>query len=356
MKKLLKKVSKAKLGKKPQPKIYVPEGWWNRLVNFCQKEKKAVIAEDIYALIKISRRTISNARNANWFTESMFDQLVNRVGCKNRDALLAILGGQPETEKAALTIIENTPPDTSQKKAGLGKEPVKKKTADRESKSTVLLKVADVPPIPTVDHQRDWPADKPIDKSIFYRFMEGKPPCVNKLDLVQNKGKFIKGYLHTTQPDINPPPYSQQDEWLNAECAIVLANHLLKETMNHVLGIFQDDEFGLRDWAKERVAKAIWSNLEWQEEFPRRLVDATPRMHQIWNQECMRFFPQAAQQKVSKSLVIAAKKKPSSDFESLSLICANCGVEFIIDVPIGNERPVRFKCRNCGGDKLLGDT
>ena len=58
MKKLLKKVSKAKLGKKPQPKIYVPEGWWNRLVNFCQKEKKAVIAEDIYALIKISRRTI----------------------------------------------------------------------------------------------------------------------------------------------------------------------------------------------------------------------------------------------------------------------------------------------------------
>ena len=246
--------------------------------------------------------------------------------------------------------------DTSQKKTGLGKETVKKTTADKESKSPVLLKVADVPPIPTVDHQRDWPADKPIDKSIFYRFMEGKPPCVNKLDLVQNKGKFIKGYLHTTQPDINPPPYSQQDEWLNAECAIVLANHLLKETMNHVLGIFQDDEFGLRDWAKERVAKAIWSNLEWQEEFPRRLVDATPRMHQIWNQECMRFFPQAAQQKVSKSLAIAAKKKPSSDFESLSLICANCGVEFIIDVPIGNERPVRFKCRNCGGDKLLGDT
>jgi len=130
---------------------------------------------------------------------------------------------------------------------------------------------------------------------------------------------------------------------LDTDCAIVLANHLLKEPIKHLLGLFQYDEIGLRDWAKERVAKAIWSNLEWQEELPRRLATATPRLRQIWKLECESFFPTEAQQKFSES-----------GFKSIGICCDNCGEpSSLIDVPIGHECPVRFECLNCGKVRQL---
>jgi hypothetical protein len=124
--------------------------------------------------------------------------------------------------------------------------------------------------------------------------------------------------------------------------------------MKHVLGLFQHDEIGLEDWAKERVAKAIWSNLEWQERIPRELAAASPHMQQIWNRECLRFFPKEAQQKVSISLAFANKKNDGSSGFNFNLVCSYCGSGDIrVVVPIGNERPVRFKCLHCGEEDQL---
>jgi hypothetical protein len=93
-----------------------------------------------------------------------------------------------------------------------------------------------------------------------------------------------------------------QDEWLDSGCSIVLGNHLLKEPLKNLLGLFQTDEIGIRDWAKEKIATAIWQNLEWQEELPRRIAASSPRLKQIWNQECAEFFPQNARDEVRRAL------------------------------------------------------
>jgi hypothetical protein len=52
---------------------------------------------------------------------------------------------------------------------------LKQKPVATAVKPQPLFKVADAPRIPTIDHQRDWPDEKPIDKSIFYRVVDGKP-------------------------------------------------------------------------------------------------------------------------------------------------------------------------------------
>jgi hypothetical protein len=158
------------------------------------------------------------------------------------------------------------------------------------------------PPAPGVDIQREWPGDKPIDLSIYYPVIIGKPSSVFKADLVQFRGKFIKGYLCATLPDVNPPPHHMQNEWLDSGCSIVLANHLLKEPIENVLGLFHTDEIAIRDWAKEKIATAIWQNLEWQEELPRRIAASSPKLKQMWNQESAEFFPQEARDEVFRAL------------------------------------------------------
>ena len=164
-----------------------------------------------------------------------------------------------------------------------------------------------VPLATGIDLQREWPDDRPIILSSFHPVIAGKPPCVFKDDVVQFRGKFIKAYLYVTLPNVSPPPHHMQDEWLDSRCSIVLANHLLKEPLKNLLGLFQSDEIAIRDWAKEKIATAIWQNLEWQEELPRRIAASSPRLKQIWNQECAECFPQEAQDEVSRALNPARK-------------------------------------------------
>jgi len=195
-------------------------------------------------------------------------------------------------------------------------ESSKPKVPTKTLKSQATDKSLQEIPALTGDPQRDWPDEKPIETSIFSPVIVGKPPAVDRLDLVQFRGKFIKAYLYVTQPDTNPPPDYQQDEWLHNDCAIALGNHLLKEPLKHVLGLFQHDELALRDWSKRRVANAIWANLAWQEELPRRLAGASPRLQQIWNQECAEYFPDMAREKVSLAINLVAKKEiPNVGFD-----------------------------------------
>jgi hypothetical protein len=157
-------------------------------------------------------------------------------------------------------------------------------------------------PAEVPDPEREWPANKPINLAMFHKVITGKPPCVHKQDVVQFRGIFIKAYLHVTLPDWNPPPQHMQDEWLDAVCSVVLANHLAKEPLQVLLGVFQDDALALRDWAKEKVAAAIWQNLELQEELPRTIAASSPRLRQIWHQECVKYFPSEAREKVAKAV------------------------------------------------------
>lgn len=145
----------------------------------------------------------------------------------------------------------------------------------------------------TKDVQREWPDDRQIDNSIFSLHVIGKEPRVHKTDLVQFRGRFIKGYLHASCPNTSPPDYYQEQDWLDEDCSVILSNHLLKEKPEHVLGLFQHDELGLDDWAKERIAKAIWQNLAWRKKLPNE-VSGSDRLWQIWQQECERHFPEDA--------------------------------------------------------------
>ena len=130
----------------------------------------------------------------------------------------------------------------------------------------------------------------------------GTAPCVYK-DLLRKMTYVVsKAYPHATLPDINPPPQYVQDEWLDPDCSVVLANVLAKERLEILFGIFQDDAIALRDWAKERVAAAIWQNLELQDKLPRIIAASSPRCQQIWHQECAKYFPPEAQEMVAKAL------------------------------------------------------
>jgi len=163
------------------------------------------------------------------------------------------------------------------------------------------------------------PDNKSIDLSIFHKVIIGKPPCVHKNDVVQFQGQFIKAYLHVTLPDVNPPPQYMQDEWLDADCAVVLANILAKESLKTLLGIFQDDAIALRDWAKEKVAAAIWQNKELQDELPRIIATSLPRFQQIWHQECEKYFPPEAQEKVAKALVSVKAEEQKESLQDQAL-------------------------------------
>jgi tetratricopeptide (TPR) repeat protein len=86
----MKKGQKAK-GKKRQPHQAVPPGWWGRLVDFCKEKWETKTDDDIFTLTEISRKTFYNAKQSNEFTETTFATLVQNVGCKKREELLAIL-------------------------------------------------------------------------------------------------------------------------------------------------------------------------------------------------------------------------------------------------------------------------
>jgi len=185
----------------------------------------------------------------------------------------------------------------------------------RKPKATEI--VLGVASNPIADPQLEWPDNKLIDKSIYYPVIDGKPSCVNKQDLVQYRGRFIKGYLSIIAPNTNLPMPYEEEEWLDADCTIVLSNHLLKESLKHVLCLFQHDEIGLEEWSKRRIANAIWSNLEWQEELPRRLASASPRLQQIWNQECAKYFPDIAQEIVSLAInPVSTQEPPTAGIEN----------------------------------------
>src|ERR1700722_13900649 len=93
MKKLV--VEAKKRGKRPEPKIAVPEGWWDKVSNYCQANKGTKTNEAIYGLTTVSRRTFLNSQKTNEFTEKTFNILVEKLGLKNREALLDILGSNP---------------------------------------------------------------------------------------------------------------------------------------------------------------------------------------------------------------------------------------------------------------------
>ena len=89
-------VSAQKRGKKPQRKISVISGWWDRLLDFCQANRGTKTNDDIYDLTKISRRTFAKAQRSNEFTEYILNDVVATLGLKNRRSLLEILNGDQE--------------------------------------------------------------------------------------------------------------------------------------------------------------------------------------------------------------------------------------------------------------------
>lgn len=304
----------AKLGKLPQEKIDLREGWWERLVDYCQGLGVANTASDIYDKTSITRKTFERARSANQFTEFVIDTVATSLPCKTRTELLKILHGEKgapkpnseKTEKAVSTV------GTKRRKTTAKRRVTARATTNPET------------PQPAASNslaESSWPRlVEPTEEQIKAAKLPGKwvllqgkwdwlnplvkdkSPRVDEDILRQMHGEKIKAYLHKTLPDINPPDQYAQDEWLRAQCSVILANVLAKEPLAIVLGIFQDDEIALRDWAKEKVAAAIWQNLEFQEELPRRITGSPPRLQQIWHQECAPHFPPDAREKAAKAL------------------------------------------------------
>jgi hypothetical protein len=102
-----------KRGKKPQRKYILAEGWWDRLVNFCQAKNLAKNNEEIYTSTRVSRRTFANAKKSNQFTELVFDTLVQNLKCKNRDELLGILAAPNSSDAPKVSKPSWSPPPKS---------------------------------------------------------------------------------------------------------------------------------------------------------------------------------------------------------------------------------------------------
>lgn len=87
-------------GKRPQPKVELPEGWWNRLVDLCRskweqpklKSERTSPRLDVYEFTGISRRSFTSARRTNKMTESLFRLLTENVAYSSQEDLLRDLG------------------------------------------------------------------------------------------------------------------------------------------------------------------------------------------------------------------------------------------------------------------------
>lgn len=66
----------------------------------------------------------------------------------------------------------------------------------------------------------------------------------------------------------------------------------------------------LRDWAKEKVAGAIWQNLSLQDTLPHAIVSSSLPIQQIWTQKCEKYFPPDAREKVAQA--IKKRRRPQS--------------------------------------------
>jgi hypothetical protein len=118
----MKKVG-AKLGKRPQHRINMPPGWWDRLVNYCQEKALIKVSKEIATLIGVSQRALAYAKKSNTFTEDMFDIVKGKLGYTTRDALLTILGGQPAAVKAAAPEGQSTTAPDPPQKGVVGTDP-----------------------------------------------------------------------------------------------------------------------------------------------------------------------------------------------------------------------------------------
>ena len=78
-------------GKRPQPKIRLPEGWWLRLTDLARARWDIRSQEDIPAQTRISLRTFSAARHSNEMTEQMLARLTAALGYEDHGRLLSDL-------------------------------------------------------------------------------------------------------------------------------------------------------------------------------------------------------------------------------------------------------------------------
>lgn len=79
-------------GKRPQKRIELPKGWWLCLNDLCRARwRHPGTAFNIYKFVRMSKRSLSNARQTNSMTEQMFAELTEDVGYEDHRDLLHAL-------------------------------------------------------------------------------------------------------------------------------------------------------------------------------------------------------------------------------------------------------------------------
>ncbi len=83
-------------GKRKEPKVELPDGWWLRLIDLCRSkwhhdDRDTPSVFDLYAITKVSRRTLSSARKAGEMTARTFSELAASVGYDDHEAFLLAL-------------------------------------------------------------------------------------------------------------------------------------------------------------------------------------------------------------------------------------------------------------------------
>ena len=252
-------MKKTNLGKSPERRIYLSHDWWDRLLAYCQSEALIRTASDLYNLTKIDRKTFEAARNEEAFTEKVFDLLATCLPCKTRLGLLEVLA-------VPLDIYDGLDPTRSEQWPN--------------ERSDMLARM-----VSNMEKYVEWPN-----------------PKVGKKTLRILQGPEFKAYLWVAQPKESTPTPQRQDEWLDSECSIVIANKLLQQPLTNVLELFRDDELALHEWVRSKIALAIWGNLDFQSSLPDFIAAASPRIKQIWIQECAKYFPLEARRKITATI------------------------------------------------------
>lgn len=145
------------------------------------------------------------------------------------------------------------------------------------------------------------PADDPEGSMelSYWPHVGGREPKVYKDKICLFRGRKLKGYLHATLPNENPPASYVVDDWLDENCAEVLGKHLALTSLSEILAILRDDNLNLPDWANQKVIAAMWDNLDLREKLARELGSAGMPIIQEWFGQHADIFPQELTTQIS---------------------------------------------------------
>jgi tetratricopeptide (TPR) repeat protein len=92
-------------GKRPEPKVDLPQGWWLRLIDLSRakwhhEEVGQTSVFDLYAITKVSRRTLSSARRTGRMTARTFSELAASLGFEDHEVFMHALRSEAERSRS----------------------------------------------------------------------------------------------------------------------------------------------------------------------------------------------------------------------------------------------------------------